>query len=216
MKQLVSISIVCLCNLAVCQVVLFDDAILEHDIKNALEVQGPITIAAMVDLFILETGDGVSNLKGLEYATILECMKSYNGTIQDLSPLSQLSNLGVLELQQQNIADLTSLKDLPLLLLNVQDNSIFDISPLSQIHSIEVLYLSGNNIKDISPLTSLTSLRTLYLDKNPLNAAAYSTYIPQIVDNNPGIQIFYDPIPEPVALFLLSCGFLFARQRRRF
>ena len=58
------------------------------------------------------------------------------------------------------------------------------------------LRLENNDISDISALAGLTELSTLDLRENPLNAKAYSTYIPQILDNNPGIWLSYPASPS--------------------
>jgi len=58
----------------------------------------------------------------------------------------------------------------------------------------------------------------VYLDlrRNPLNNDAHETYIPLILANNPGIELRYDPIPEPatIALLLAGAAALLARRRR--
>ena len=39
------------------------------------------------------------------------------------------------------------------------------------------------------------NLRFLYLYSNPLDFDAYLTFIPSITENNPGVDILYDPLP---------------------
>jgi Leucine-rich repeat (LRR) protein len=76
------------------------------------------------------------------------------------------------------------------------------------------LDLSGNDIQDIAPLAGLKKLRLMVLNGNPLNEQAYTTYIPQIIANNPDIQIYYDPIPEPASLLILALGGLWMRKTK--
>jgi hypothetical protein len=59
------------------------------------------------------------------------------------------------------------------------------------------LDLTDNKIRYISSLSGLTSLRDLGLSDNPLNVEAYCTYLPLIEDNNPRIDLDYDPNPYP-------------------
>ena len=57
-----------------------------------------------------------------------------------------------------------------------------------------------------------------YIDlrANPLNAKAYEAHIPQIRQQTPWTQLYYDPIPEPSTLALLAivAAALMARRRR--
>jgi hypothetical protein len=55
------------------------------------------------------------------------------------------------------------------------------------------LYLYNNQISEISALSGMTNLTRLWLQANPLDACAYCTYLPLIEDNNPGIDLRYDP-----------------------
>lgn len=52
--------------------------------------------------------------------------------------------------------------------LSLMNNSLVDISALSELGGLTTLNLSNNSIKDISPLSRLSALRTLYLDGNPV------------------------------------------------
>ena len=67
------------------------------------------------------------------------------------------------------IADLTPLKELPLVELELDDNFIHDISPLENISGLTNLSLSKNNISDISPLRNKKELETLDLDLNDID-----------------------------------------------
>jgi len=61
----------------------------------------------------------------------------------------------------------------------------------------------------------LTSLLVLDLRGNPLNEEAYSIYLPLIRENNPGIHLYYDPVPEPGVLLILALGAAGLRFRRK-
>ncbi|MDE0426301.1 MAG: leucine-rich repeat domain-containing protein [Candidatus Poribacteria bacterium] len=56
-----------------------------------------------------------------------------------------------------------------LLTLDLNTNSIRDISALEDLTALRYLYLSGNLITDISALEGLTSLRHLYLHENSIS-----------------------------------------------
>lgn len=67
--------------------------------------------------------------------------------ITDISPISGLTNLTELHLN---------------------DNQIKDISSLSELTNLTELYLNNNQIKDISPFSGLTNLTGLFLRDNPI------------------------------------------------
>ena len=60
--------------------------------------------------------------------------------------------------------------------LSVWDNDISDISPLSSLENLRVLYLGENNVTNLNPLKSCTNLQQLYLyqgekpDLSPLDS----------------------------------------------
>ena len=58
-------------------------------------------------------------------------------------------------------------------------------------------------------------ISTLDLRGNPLDDTAYSIYLPQIIANNPAIEIYYDPVPEPATVLLFGFGAVLLRGRRR-
>ena len=73
----------------------------------------------------------------------------YDSTIHDISALGNLEQLYGLSLSKCNIKD-------------------SDISSLTNLSSLEYLYLSHNDIKDIAPLANINSLQVLDLSNNPL------------------------------------------------
>lgn len=87
--------------------------------------------------------------------------------ITDLSPLSELTSLEVLNLDIQRVTDLSPLRYLTnLRVLSLNDNLVTDLSPLSYLTNLEVLNLNNNRVSDLSPLSSLTNLQRLYLGSN--------------------------------------------------
>ena len=77
-------------------------------------------------------------------------------------------------------------------MLDLERNTVSDISALSGLDNLEWLSLHRNQVSDISALGGLTALETVDLRINPLNEEAYDIYIPQIIANNPGIWIVHD------------------------
>jgi Leucine-rich repeat (LRR) protein len=135
------------------------------------------TEAQMLSLTeLMATSRGIGNLTGLEYATNLTYyLYLYANQISELRPLSGLTSLTHLDLHS---------------------NQISELGPLSGLRSLTHLDLHSNRISQLEPLSGLTSLRELDLRGNPLNVEAYCTYLPMIEDNNPGINLRYDPNPH--------------------
>ena len=94
---------------------------------------------------------------------------------------SDLESLTSLDLEDNNISDISPLTGLTNLEeLGLDGNEISDISPLSGLTNLEMLGLDGNEISDISPLSGLTNLEELWLDRNPLSPEAIYLHIPQL------------------------------------
>ncbi len=64
--------------------------------------------------------------------------------------------------------------------LDLQKNNISDISPLAGLTQLEALYLDGNNISDVSPLAGLTKLETLLIRGDTNNRGPHTNYISDI------------------------------------
>ena len=90
-----------------------------------------------------------------------------NGQIRDLSPLSGLKKLEV---------------------LNLHANRIIEVAPLAKLPNLRELILSRNQIDDIAPLETLTTLQQLSLGGNPLDGA-WQKSIEKIRGNNPGVEL---------------------------
>lgn len=148
----------------------FDDPNLKAAVETALGVTEP-NASDMLRLDSLSAHADITSLVGLEYATNLRQLDLGDNDITTLDPLAGLVYLEGLDLSI---------------------NQISDVSPLAGLSELRYLVLSDNQISDISPLSSLTELYHLTLRGNPLNEEAYSTYIPLIGANNPGINLYYD------------------------
>jgi Leucine-rich repeat (LRR) protein len=91
-------------------------------------------------------------------------------TNEDIEPLMHMAYLQKLELNNNQITDITVLKETPSLRnLSLAGNRIEDIGVLRNMGFIRELDLSGNQITDIRPLRGLTTLLTLDLSGNPLD-----------------------------------------------
>lgn len=97
------------------------------------------------------------NIYKSEVASIEE-FRAPNQNISDLSGLESLTSLKILDLGMERINDGW-----------VNSNNISDLTPLSELDTLEELLLYQNNISDISQITGLINLRRLSLDSNSIS-----------------------------------------------
>ena len=96
----------------------------------------------------------------------------YNKDI--IKGISQLTSLEKLDLNNNNIGDISELANLTNLKeLTLHSNNISDLSALSNLNNLTYLHLYANGISNLKPLESLivngkTNLQTLYLNNNTL------------------------------------------------
>lgn len=148
------------------EVVEFPDALLEAQIRLALDIGGDkdITPELMLTLeelnidasedFSGELSD-ISNLTGLEYAENLTYLRFGYTSVTDLSPISDLENIEYLRFNNTDITD---------------------ISPISGYNSLT--YLNANTVtglEDISPLAGNSGLQTAILREVPFGNEGMST-----------------------------------------
>jgi internalin A len=92
----------------------------------------------------------------------------------DIQPLSQLTNLRYLWLNNNDISDITPLTGLTKLkYLNLRENTRnSDLWPLNGLRDLERLDLSENYITEVWPVSSLSNLKELYLGGNGISDVA--------------------------------------------
>ena len=97
-------------------------------------------------------------------------------------------------MEQLHIRHLTPSKINPnLTLLDLGENSIFDISAIAGLTNLTELWLDNNSISDLSPLIANTGLRrgnTVDVDRNPLNNASISIYIPTLRGRGVTVKLY--------------------------
>ncbi|EGJ6232919.1 LPXTG cell wall anchor domain-containing protein [Listeria monocytogenes] len=106
------------------------------------------------------------------------------GCSLSLSGMENLTNLGFLDLEDNQISDISPLSNLTNLSnLWIDNNQISDISPLSNLTNLSSLDLNNNQISDISPLSNLTNLRWLGLEDQKISASKVKWNDPLSVTN---------------------------------
>jgi subtilisin family serine protease len=201
----------------------FPDSNLQAAVEQTLGILNPTRIDMLELTSLNATYAGIVDITGLEWATNLTNLNLHGNQISDIIALSGLTNLTRLNLDHNKITNINAVSGLTNLfqlvlahnqisdinaisglrniwwVLNVSNNQISNINPISELKDLRLLYASRNQISDISALSGFTNLQYSFLEGNPLNTAAYCTYLPLIEANNPGIiRLLYDPNPNPL------------------
>ncbi|WP_285015776.1 MucBP domain-containing protein [Lactococcus garvieae] len=121
-------------------------------------------------IYLQDTPDGLTSLKGLEYATSLQNLYLGYSNISDLSPISSLTSIVDLQVNDTMVTDLSPIYGLTgLKSLDISDLSIGDINMASLLQvrgsSLYQLVADNTGLKNIdyfSPYTNLTSLDLSY------------------------------------------------------
>lgn len=147
---------------------LFEDPNLEGMIRSTLNIQvDNLDESRLLELDSLQysslSPDPVSSLEGLEHCKNLTYLHLGSQNISDISPLTTLTKLKNLWLDQnRKISDVTPLKDLTELEeLNLDSNLLIDISPLKNLVKLKFLNLQLNPIEDISAIQNMKELQKL-------------------------------------------------------
>lgn len=88
--------------------------------------------------------------------------------------------------------------------LDASEKGILSLTGLEYATNLAELNLWANEISDLAPLTGLIHLTILELQRNPLSEEACGAQIRQILANNPGIDLSYDPCVYPCTLTVSS------------
>ena len=153
-------------------------------------------------MYLYLSNNDISDISAVSGLTNLTSLHLSSNMISDVNDVSGLTNLTSLHLSSNMISDVNDVSDLMnLTILDLSNNQISDISAGSGLTNLTTLSLNNNQISDISAVSGLTNLTSLSLLGNPLNTPAYCTYLPSILENNPGISLFYDePNPNPLTV----------------
>lgn len=147
---------------------------------------------------INKLSDSLKKLINLESLTI---RSAFNKTweLADISILSGLTNLTVLDLSGTKVYDLTPVSKLiNLRVLHFDNTMVGDLSPIRNLTNLEHLDLSGTKIFDLSPISNLFNLKNLRIAKTDI-----SDLVPVEKLSNIEILIFFETKVsdlKPVAL----------------
>ena len=145
----------------------------------------------------------LSDLTGLEQAEKLTWLSLRHNAVNNLHPVSALSNLVELDVFQNAIQDISPLATLQQLnILDASHNAIEDIQTLGLITSLEEVILDDNTISDAAVLATLPNLRNAQLNFNDIidGTFAYS------IVNRESVWLRYNPNLDCAAMLAASDG----------
>lgn len=154
------------------QVIQFEDANFEEVIRFQIsKPSGIIYQSDVIDITRLEIRDvEMSSIDGIQYIINLEEFALWDSKyLEDISPLSELTNLDDLAIIGSNVSDISTLSNMNNLRdINIERSLITDVSPVSGLTNITSLSFEENQISDITPLSNLTNLKFLDLSMNEI------------------------------------------------
>jgi hypothetical protein len=145
-------------------------------------------ISSLDFLSCTEAKGPFTDLAGLEHATGLVGLTLWGGTgveaprgDVDLSPLSQLGRLQVLDISGNSFKNLPALAELvELEKLTLSHNGLKDLSELGHLPNLQEIYLDQNQIQNISPLSEQKDLKVINLDENRVSNLTALSELPKL------------------------------------
>src|SRR5690606_27856916 len=113
-----------------------------------------------------------------------------------------LPRLAELDVSRTTVQDLTPLQNLTSLKhLNIDSTGVRSIAPLKTSRSLEVLSANYSFISDLTPLLSLTRLRRIYCDQTPIGKAAADAFMSQrrdvlVIYDSRDLQAWWQTLPD--------------------
>jgi len=153
---------------------LFPDKALEAAVRAEVFAkrynQEPLTVDDVKTISqVVGKGKGITNLEGLQHCAALMLIDLENNQIADLTPIKDLKLVQSLTLAGNKIESIAPLENFTKLqYLDVSRNTIKDIAPLTKMENMRSLYLSQNSIESLAPIAGLKKVWTLYVAANPI------------------------------------------------
>jgi len=122
---------------------------------------------------VIGKGKGIKSLEGLQHCKALMKLDLENNEIADLTPIKDLKLLQSIDLSSNKIESLEALAGLvQSQYLQVSKNGIVDLGPLRGMGNLRSLYAAENKIKSIEPISGLRKMWTLHVSGNPIEDLA--------------------------------------------
>ncbi|MCL2339863.1 MAG: hypothetical protein FWC59_03080, partial [Actinomycetia bacterium] len=137
----------------------------------------PAELASLTASLVATSYPGITSFEGLQYATHINSMTFNDVSINDLTPLGQMTSLKSLNIQTHTtpngVVDLTPLAPLAAQFTSLTLNGSYyypvqttQIIGLSVLPNLTTLSVNANCLTALPGLSSLTHLKSLYLTSN--------------------------------------------------
>jgi len=153
---------------------LFPDKALESAVRREVFEKRyntePITAEDVKNISqVIGKGKGIKSLEGLQHCKSLMKLDLENNEIADLSPLRELTLLQSIDLASNKLTTLEPISGLVAVqYLHLANNALEDLAPLSGMVKLQSLYASGNKFKSLKPIAPLKKLWTLDVGGSPI------------------------------------------------
>ena len=150
---------------------------IQSEMPNALELQ------RILDLREIEITPEfpIISIEPLTSLTWLERLTINNQGVSDLTPLANKEFLLELNAQNNPIASLDPIESSTLLeLLNIENTQIKDLGPLSKMNNIVTINASGTPVKSLKPLSNLQKLENLFVNNTNVRSISPVENIPAL------------------------------------
>lgn len=115
-----------------------------------------------IEEITIEPNYVVYSLEPLSQMTFITKLVVNNNQIQDLSPLSDKSYLEVLSVSGNPVGDIIPLTNLySLRSLNLENTPVSDLNPIANLKNIKVLNIGGTSVRNLKPIANYNSLEDL-------------------------------------------------------
>ena len=178
--------------------VTFTDATIDSAIRQLIQADEDDVIYSNMlwDIQEFTVPEGSMNLQDLAHLSYLQKLTIQDQTLDSILFLTDLTNLKELTLNECRFSaqDLEIIAGLPLLeRLTLSDCGLSTIAGLENAQKLTYLDLSNNTIRNLSPLSTLTDLRTLNLGYNALNTLDALSGLANLEE----LDVCYNVLPSP-------------------
>ena len=118
---------------------------------------------------VVGKGKGIKNLEGLQHCKALMLIDLEDNQIADLTPIAELKRLQSVTLANNKIKDIKPLENLTAMqLLDLSGNEVSDLAALKKMSNLRTLYVAENQLKSLEPIAGLSKIWSLDASKNQL------------------------------------------------
>ncbi|MFO0064940.1 MAG: leucine-rich repeat domain-containing protein [Pirellulaceae bacterium] len=119
---------------------------------------------------VVAKGKGITSLEGLQHCTAIMLIDLENNQIADLAALKELKQLQSVNLAGNQIESIEPMAGLTAMqYLELSRNKVKDIAPVKAMTNMRSLYLSDNQITTLEPVQEFKKIWTLYAARNPIS-----------------------------------------------